>query len=184
VDTLAGQLKVHIAQAIEFHASRRFWFNEGIKPSVCVSGNEYAGKPSGMRIVDRVSITVGGVARQLTPKTLVEIDDLAAVTSSGQPTLYAESGDQVRLWPKPNQAYPLNFIGVVDLAPLVADSDTNAWTVQGYDLITARTKFTLYRNQFKDETGANYAKDEESEALFKLQGETARRLGSGVRAHG
>lgn len=183
-DTLASQLTLHIARAIEFYASKRFWFNEGTKTGVCVIGNEYAAKPSGLREIDRASITVGAAITPLTEKPLVYIDDLATVTSSGQPSLYAETGDQIRLWPKPNQAYPLGFIGIVDLTVLAAAGDTNAWTNQGYDLITARTKFTLYRNQFKDEAGAGFAKDEEVEALAKLSGETARRLGSGVRAHG
>lgn len=184
IDTLASQLVLHIARAIEFHASKRFWFNEGIKAGVCVIGNEFAAKPAGLRIIDRVTVAIGAVTRPLRERSLVQIDDLATVTTSGQPTDYAETGDTVRMWPKPNLAYPLGFIGVVDLTPLSADADSNAWTNQGYDLITARAKFTLYRDQFKDQTGATLAKDQEQEELFRLQGETARRFGSGTVAYG
>lgn len=183
-DTLASQLLLHIAQAIEYYADRRFWFNEGIKPGVCVIGNEYANRPSGMRSIDRVTVAVGATAYKLKPSPLTLIDELAIVASIGQPTRYAELGDTIRLYPKPNVAYPLSFIGIVDLATLVADSDTNAWTVQGYDLITARAKATLYRNQFKDDAGAARAKEEETEARNRLNRETAERLGSGVAAHG
>lgn len=183
-DTLAAQLVLHVARAIEFYASRRFWFNEGIKASSCVIGNEYAPKPTGMRQVDKVSVTIGAVARDLGARSLTDIDSLAQVSSTGQPVAYAETGDQVRLWPKPNLAYPLTFVGIVDLPALSADADTNAWTNQGYDLITARTKFTLYRNQFKDQTSAALAQSEEKEALSRLTGETARRMSTGVRACG
>jgi hypothetical protein len=183
-DTLAGQLVTHIAQAIEFHAGKRFWFNEGIVPSVCVVGNQYAAKPATMRTVDRVTVTVGAVVRPMKARSLVYIDDLATVTSSGQPTDYAETGDQIRMWTTPNLAFPLNFVGIIDLSPLEADSDANAWTNQGYDLITARAKFTLYRGQFKDDKGAALAQSEEAEALSKLRGETARRLATGMRSYG
>lgn len=183
-DTLAAQLALHIAQAIEFFASERFWFNEGIKSSVCVIGNQYAAKPTGMRVVDRVTVTVGNLPRRLNERSLVRIDELAAVPSSGQPYDYAETGDQIRVYPTPNLAFPLTFIGIVDLPALVNPTDTNAWTVQGYDLITARAKFTLYRGQFKDDTGASMAQGEIQDALAKLRGETARRLSTGMRAYG
>lgn len=184
LDVLADQLVTHIAQAIEHHAGKRFWFNEGILASVCVIGNQYANKPSGMREVDRVTVSVGGSPRPMKPRSLVYIDDLAAVSSAGQPTDYAETGDQIRVYPTPNLAFPLGFIGIVDLTPLEADSDSNAWTNQGYDLITSRAKFTLYRDQFKDATGAQLAQSAETEALTKLRGETARRMSTGMRSHG
>jgi hypothetical protein len=182
-DVLSAQLALHIAQAIEYFADKRFWFNEGTKTSACVIGNQYAAKPTGMRVVDRVTVSVGGQPRRLNERSLVRIDELAAVTSSGQPIDYAETGDQIRMYPTPNLAYPLTFVGIVDLSTLTNDTDSNAWTVQGYDLITARAKFTLYRGQFKDETGASLAQGEISDALAKLSGETARRLSAGVRAY-
>lgn len=184
VDTLAAQLVLHIQRAIEFYASRRFWFNEGTKAGVCVSGNEFAAKPAGMREIDRISVAIGAVTRPLKERPLVWIDDMATVTTSGQPTDYAETGDTVRMWPKPNFAYPLNFIGTVDLTALAADGDSNAWTNQGYDLITARAKYTLFANQFYDAEKSASAKNEETEALTKLLGETARRFSTGVAAYG
>jgi len=184
VDTLAAQLKVHIAQAIEHHGGKRFWFNEGIVTGVCVVGNQYATKPATMRVIDRVTVTVGGATRPLTPRPLVYIDDLSAIASSGQPSDYAETGNQIRMWPTPNLAYPLGFIGIVNLSALTADGDTNAWTNEGYDLITARAKFTLFRDQFRDADGAQLAQSAEADALTKLRGETARRMSTGVRAYG
>lgn len=183
-DTLASQLVTHIAQAIEFHAGKRFWFNEGIVPGVCVVGNQYAAKPATMRTIDRVTVTVGGATRPLKARPLVYIDDLATIASSGQPTDYSETGNQIRMWPTPNLAFPLNFIGIVSLSALVNLADTNSWTNEGYDLITARAKFTLYRGQFKDDKGAALAQSEEADALTKLRGETARRLATGVRSYG
>lgn len=184
VDTLAGQLTTHIAQAIDFYASRRFWFTEGVKTSATVAGNEYLAKPTGMRVIDRLTVLVGAVAYSMLERPFNVIDELATVTSIGQPTSYAELVDQIRMWPKPGIVYPMTFIGIVDQTALVNPTDSNAWTNQAYDLITARTKFTLYRGQFKDDTGANYAKDEEAEALNRLVGETANRLSTGNRAYG
>lgn len=183
-DTLASQLTLHIARAIEFYADRRFWFTEGLAASVCVIGNQYVTKPTGLRIMDRVAITIGSVSTPLKVKSLVYIDDLYCVTSIGQPSLYAESGNQIRLYPQPNLAFPLSFIGVIDdTTTLTNDADTNNWTTYGYDLITHRAKFTLYRDQFKDTNAAALANAAEIEELGRLTAESGRRLGTGqVRA--
>lgn len=178
-DTLAAQLVLHIARAIEYYADHRFWFNEAILPGVCVVGNQYAPIPTAMRTLDRVSIQVGTPFIPLTKRSLVWIDDMSTIVTNGPPTNFAVLGYQIRQWPTPNFAYPLNFVGIVNLSTLANPTDSNAWTNEAYDLTTARAKFTLYRDQFKDKDGMAGAAEAEAEALSKLTAETARRLGTG-----
>jgi hypothetical protein len=183
-DTLLTQLKTHIAQAIEHHAARRFWFLEGLKTGATISGNEYIAFPTGLRSLDRATIAVGAVTYPLRERPFVWIDDMAMVTSSGQPSDFAQLASQLRFWPKPNAVYPLGFIGIVDQPALSLATDTNVWTNQGVDLIVARTKATLFRGQFRDPDGYQLAVDEEKDVLDKLFGETARLLSTGMRASG
>jgi hypothetical protein len=184
LDDLAAQLALAINQAIDFYSSQRFWFNETIATAPCVIGNEYVVWPTGMITLDSVSCLVGSIKMRMTKRSLLDIENLAgAVNSQGQPTDYAVMGSQVRVWPKPNKAYVLTFVGVGSLSALVNTTDTNAWTTSAQDLIVARSKYLLYRDQFRDAAGAQIAKQAETEALAALTGLANRKLGTGrVRA--
>jgi hypothetical protein len=180
LDDLATSLTRAINQSIEFYANTRFWFTEALLTAVCSPYNEYVAFPTGLRIIDRIGLTVGSTQYPLKVRSLVTIEDWAKVAiSTGQPTDYAVYGDQIRLWRQPTIAYPLTFIGIADLSALVDGDDQNAWTNEAQDLIAARARYLLYRDQFRDQAGAQTAQIAEGEALSKLKGETARRLGTG-----
>jgi len=182
-DVLAAQLTLHIARAIEFYADHRFWFNEAVLTGVCVANNAYANVPTTMRTLDRVNVTVGGANYPLKKRDLTWIDDVSTPLSKGPPTDFAQlvvgGVQQIRQYPTPNSAYALGFIGIVNLSTLANPTDTNDWLGPGYDLITERTKRTLFERQFYDATKAASAAGAEAEALSKLTGETAKRLGTG-----
>lgn len=168
-----------INQAIEFYAPRRFWFNEQRQTGVCVPSNEYVAFPSGLRVIDALYVTVSGVGYALTPRSFADIEEWAqAVNTATQPTDYATLVAQVRLYPKPNSAYPLTFVGVFDEAALSADGDSNHWTTSGQDLIVGRVKWklgTILRNDSLIQSG----RAEEAEAYDRLIAETTRRTSTG-----
>lgn len=185
-DDLAPSLTQAINSAIEHYADQRFWWNELITTSVTIANNEYVSLPTGvtLRRLDRFAITVGATQYPLSEVPLKTLEDWAkAIQTQGQPTTFAVYGatdtPTYRLWPRPNAVFPLTWIGVTDETALSADADTNSWTTYGYDLITARAKYLLYRDQFRDNEGATFAAIAEKDALTKLKGETARRLGTG-----
>lgn len=181
-DDLAATLTLHINQAIDFFATRRFWFNEFRTVSAFTSGNAYLAIPAGLRQIDEVIINIGP-GYQLRKVQLTDIEDRSNVGGNAQPVLYAyyaASGvQQIRAWPTPNSAYGVTWIGTKDETALVNATDTNAWLANAYDLIAARTRFTLYRDQFKDADARDAANSAMQEALNKLTGETARRVGTG-----
>jgi hypothetical protein len=180
-DDLASALTRAIQRAIEFYADTRFWFNEFTQASVCTPQSEYVNQPTGLRKIDRLSVQVGANSYGLKSQPFTKIDELARAMPDnvGQPTDYATFGYQVRLWRMPNIAYPLNFIGIADLSALVKPTDANAWTNEAQDLIAARARYVLYRDQFRDPDGAATAHGAELEELGRLNHETAKRLGTG-----
>lgn len=99
----------------------------------------------------------------------------------GQPTDYAISSGQIRLYPFPGVAYPLSILGVIDQAPLNYTDPTsqNAWTNEAQDLIVARAKMLLFRDYFRDSEQAAIASGTEQQALSRLTGTATEQLGTG-----
>jgi hypothetical protein len=182
-DDLATALDEVISRAIEFYAVQRFTFNEYRQTATTVANNQYVTLPSGIRMIDYLSVTVGSNAYPLRPQAWQVIEEWNGyATTSGQPTDYSVQTGQVRLYPVPNTAYPLTFLGVADVTPALDYSDdtsTNAWLTDGYDLLAARVRYLLYRDYFRDAEGANIALGAEQEALADLRNSVAQLLGTG-----
>lgn len=181
-DELATALTEVIQRAIEYFSLQRFTFNE--TRVVTSTSGEYADIPSGIRRIDVLSVTVGSnsYALRVQPYQVIEEWNNYAASSSGQPTDYSVSEGQYRFYPIPNTTYPIITLGVKDVAPAIdyddADS-SNAWLVQGYDLIAARCRYLLYRDYFRDDAGASIALGAELEAIARLREEASLLLGTG-----
>jgi len=183
-DDLATGLDQAIADAIDFYAAEPWWFNQPRATATTTSGNEYVTKPSGARVQDRVMLLIGDVRYGMTKRSLAEIEGLYSSSSQGQPTDWCDYGTQVRLWPKPNAAYTLVWLGDSDVAALdyADDASSSYWTNQGAALICARAKVILYRDYLSAEATDPrliLAQSQEKEAYDRLKGETNRRVGTG-----
>jgi len=182
LDDLASALNSCIAQAIDFYANSRFTFNELRTTSIAAQGSEYLTIPTNFRFVDELFVIVGGVRYPLRKLQMTQVEDLYSVPLTGQPTNWAEYNFQARLWPTPNIAYTMIWIGVADVTPALDytdDASTNDWTTRGADLIDARTRFLLYRDYFRDDGGMQIAKAAETEAYANLKGVSNRMMTTG-----
>lgn len=177
-DELATQLATHIAQSCEYYADERFWFNAIVTTAPTTGGVETVAVPATVRRIDK--LTIAAQYAELQEITLPQFEEPGS-TSPGQPSQYAYYNDAVKLWPIPDGVYSLQFTGLKQIDAPVADSDTNEWTTEAYDLIVAHTKMRLYRGQFRDPEGAQMAKDEALEAFNRLKRETAKRLATPLR---
>lgn len=183
-DDLTNQIASAVNRAIEHYAAKRFWFTEQRVTGVCVPDNEYMAYPMGLRVLDAVFVANGisgaPPGYPLLKKSEAEIEEFfQAVGTPTQPMLYCTIGEQIRLYPQPNLAYPLTFVGIFDVAPaLVNPTDVNAWSVVGQDLICARAKYTINRDILRDAQGAQADLLAQTEALGRLNAETARRVGT------
>jgi hypothetical protein len=184
-DDLAAQFQTLIARSIDQYANERWWFNETRQVVFAAPGVQTIPYPAGARVIDGFYLELnGGVTRW--PIRLISIDELEALAQPyvlGQPTDYVIRGDLVYLWPIPSQAWQLAWDLISDVTPpLVADTDSNFWTNQGQDLITAQVKLRLYRDFLSanaTDPRLTLASAQEDAAYSRLRAESTRRTATG-----
>lgn len=170
-DDLASLLETHIGQACEFYADTKFWFNSLVTTVATTPGLPDVTIPATIRIVERVTLPAQDIELQEVP-----LDSLCETSSTAYPREYAYYNDKLRLSPTPSGAFTLNVYGIQQVAAPASDSDSNIWTTEAYDLITAHVKMTLCRSVFRDTDGFKLFSGERADALSRLQRETTRRL--------
>ncbi len=107
----------------------------------------------------------------------------------GLPTDYAiVNGTSVRLYPIPNDVYPLIIYGTTRFYPLVNNSDYNCWTNRGEALIRQEAKRLLFLNITRNPLQAMAMQKEiygdpgnpyQQGILSRLRRESQTRLGTG-----
>ena len=113
-----------IQRAIDYYASKRFAFNESTVTTVTQVDNDLIFVPSPIRIIDRISYTLGGNRYGIRKQDYALIDAWQGYgVNAGQPTDYSVSNGTIRFYPTPDQEYPITIIGIVDL-PLTIPTRT------------------------------------------------------------
>jgi hypothetical protein len=176
----AVQLANAILSAVRHYRVRDWWFLTTSVTTPTVASQNYITRPTGIEIVQRVSIPSLNLELCKEDITCIEAYD-EPTAQTGQPESYAEFGAQLRLWPTPNAVYTMKITGTAALNELSVDADTNAWTNTAQDLICAAAKARLYRF-FRDPEGENNASREEALALSALDLANVDRLDGPVRA--
>ena len=163
-----------IQRAIEEYADKRFFFNESRGVTAAVAGNGFVSLPPGLRMLDMLSVTIGGNRYPLVMRQYDEIERWSGYgPANGQPTSFAISNDTAQLYPVPNQSYPLTWLGIFDLVlDYEDDASSNAWTTYGEDLIAAQAVFLLQRDYFRDGEAAAIAQSAADTALTNLRGKS------------
>lgn len=171
-----AQLALHVHQACEFYAARKFWFNSVVTTATTTADVQDMDIPAGVRVVERVTIP-----SIYTTVQEVQLGMIEEIEVSGAPQYYAYYNNALRFWPIPDQAYTVKIYGIAQIdAPALA-ADTSVWTNEAQDLIVGRVKKNLCRAQFRDADGAALAASEEQEAYDRLLRETSRRLETPMR---
>jgi hypothetical protein len=176
-DLTANQLANAINDAIELQEGERFKFNERRYTLLTVAGQEYydltgptlltsagAAVGTGETILelDDIYTTISNNPYRLCPRTQQHINEWQSTSYQGQPADYTLYGQQLRIWPVPDQVYTLSLMGLARLGPnpLVADGDTNAWMTDGAAITRAQAKILLYRDLLRDADGVALATDQ------------------------
>lgn len=180
-DDITSVASTAILTAIKHYEGTRFWFNEGRSTRSTASGTEYYAVPSDFKDLDSLTITVNSWTYQLNQRSYDELEDsyVSNTTYTGYPTDYAIYQEQIRLYPIPNGTYTLTMSYQRTLGTLSVSADTNAWMVEGEDLIRSRADFYVARNYLHDNQLAMMFRENESEALRRLLSETTIRLSTG-----
>ena len=193
---LTSEIQLAIQTAIAKWERERFYFNEVRTANAfsTVKGQEFYGSsdyaPLGtLAHIDKLSVLIAGNRFALSPRTTQYLEDLSLNPAvQGQPMDYAYYALQLRLYPIPDAAYPINILGTTRLAALVNAGDSNAWSIDAEALIRAEAKMDLYENVLQTPELADRmrllihgdpSKPGHRGYLYALKAETARRGASG-----
>lgn len=173
-----------------------FYFNQAYSQNVfsTVKGQEFytsADYPAiaTVPLIDKIHILINANRYTLRFRTWQYLELISvnpAVTS--QPIDVAYYDEQLRLYPIPDNAYPLTFSWTTRLAALVNNTDTDAWTQDAYDLIRSEAKLILAEEVLHDpdlaaEATRSIYGDPNMPArrgyLYAVKAETTRREGRG-----
>lgn len=185
---LVSPVKRAITTAIARYERLQFWFNQ-LRSSAgftTVPGQEFYDSSDWASLATDpiiLSLTVvnAGTRYMLNSRQWKYLEDLSLNPGwRGLPLDWAYFGQQLRLYPIPDQAYPVNVMAVQRLPALVDDSDTNAWTTDAEALIRCEAKADLWANVTlaqPDPVLAGTCSVEAQQYLRDLQAETSRRSG-------
>jgi hypothetical protein len=177
----AAQVNAAIQTAIKHYERKPFYFNERTNTFSTVADQEYYSSSDLADIpyiVNIVSATVTGstLKTKLQPVDFSIMDDMQDGSVTGEPEQLAVFKQQIRLYPIPSGVYTITLAYIYRFSALSADSDTNAWMVEGEELIRQRAKRTLALDSLQADDLAARAAQLESEALDELLAEGRRRL--------
>jgi hypothetical protein len=184
---LTTQIDQAVLDAVQYHASERFWFNEtrDYTFSTVAGTSDYTlATVSGVTDfikVDYVQATISSSNKfmldQVTPD---EMEDLLSVTTSGQPTCWAYYNSTFRFYPVPDAVYTMRIAGHCVLSALSGASDSNAWTTHARNLIRATARKFVFARNIRNLPLAQVSEIDEGRELDRLRRETSRRSGTRV----
>lgn len=189
VGEYASQIATAVLAAIRYCERKTYYFNETRDVTFAtVDGQEWydssdnANIPTLVRIVAAWTEDSAGQRDELVRMMPADMEQLADSSGSrGEPYAFTYFGQRIRLYPMPDAtAYTIRLqLGPYRLAPLSADSDTNAWLSEAYDLVKARAKYILAKDTLKDATIAAEALNDFNDQDNALAGETTSRNATG-----
>jgi hypothetical protein len=177
----ASQVNAAIQTAIKHYERKPFFFNERTNTFSTVAAQEYYSSsdlsdiPNIVHIVS-ATVTSDSLKCKLLPVDFSIMDDEQDGSVTGEPEQIAVFKQQIRLYPIPDTAYTVTLAYIYRFTALSGDSDTNAWMVEGEELIRQRAKRTLALDSLHADDLAGRAATLEAEALDELMAEGRRRL--------
>ncbi len=156
-----AQIKNAIQDAIGTFERQQFWFNDmryygGVTGSLSnlqtVAGKEFYSYQDlntliNMPYIRQIMVLAFNNRYPLVNRSQEWIDDQSVSTTwQGLPTDYCWVGGALRIYPVPNDAYPLIVTGTIRFAPLVDDADFDCWVNEAEPLIRTEAKRNLFTN--------------------------------------
>ena len=177
----AAQIQNAILTSIAYYDSERLYFNQKTATFNTVAAQEYYGASDLADIpnivsLDNALLTVNGYKRKLVTVDFGIMDDEQNGYVNGPPYWLAYYGQQIRLYPNPDAVYTTTLSYQYKFAALSAGTDTNAWMVDGEELIRQSAKKRIALDILFDDAMAARCASLEDQALTSLQQETRRKL--------
>ena len=173
-----------ILDAVKFWERRRFYFNEYRTAGAfsTVEGQEFYTSEDWADIatiasIDKLSILISGNRYFMEPRTSQYMEDVSINPSwTGEPFDYAYYSEQLRFYPIPNGAYPVNVLGTQRFKALANDGDENVWTDDAEPLIRQTAKQYIWRDILLDNDQAAACEAAANAEASALKAETFTRM--------
>lgn len=175
---LSAVASSNLRLAIQHYQREHFWFNEDISTSALAVSQEYVSLTANYVMHVSCAIRYAGNYRPLT-----YIDhhrhEAQYTTTTGEPRSYSIFSNRLRVQPISDASYEFQLFYVKSL-PALSGGGSNAWTVEGEDLIKYRAERIIASTVLQDFPWSAAFKELELEALERMRVETAMKTGLGV----
>lgn len=164
-----AQIQNAIGDAISEYERESFWFNQirsfgdvtgSVSNFQTVAGKEFYSADdlpvlANFPHISKISVLAFNNRYALIPRTPQWMDDQSISPSwNGLPTDWTWHSNALRIYPIPNDAYPLIIDATIRFAPLTDSTDYNPWTNRGEALIRMEAKRLLFVNITRNPTQA------------------------------
>lgn len=189
VGEYSSQIEKAVLAAIRYCERKTYYFNETRDVTFStVDGQEWYDSADNSNIPTLVRIAAvwsedsngdRDPVLYMRPEEMELLSDNSA--SRGEPYAYTYFGQRIRIYPIPDATvYTIRLqLGPYRLTPLSADTDTNAWLSEAYDMVKARAKYIIAKDTLKDAIVAAEALNDYNDQDAALARETDDRNGSG-----
>ena len=175
-DDLTAQAQNAIQSAIKFYQKKPFWFNEEIATASTADGTQYYALPSDFVVERSMTISDSTTTYPLPRRSHIQLDEWYISGSTGWPSDYSLYEEQIRLYPIPNDTYTMTISYVKSLDELANPEDTNAWMVEGEELIRSRAEYDICMRILRKADWAEFYKVMENESFRNIESATTQRV--------
>jgi len=144
-----------IVSAIDFYKSRRFTWNIKRGFTTTSAGQEYYAMPTDFIEADmmRILYNSGDFTDPMPEITYRWIEDHRHnLNYRSEPEKFALQGDELRLWPVPDDGYQIMMTYLYEdltVSASASDGATNNWMTDGEEMIRARAKADILANYIR-----------------------------------
>lgn len=187
-DDLKTQTEAAVRSAVNNYAGERWWFNEVAALTITLTPTiEFYPLPDDFEAVDAFSVLIGGNLLDIDERSFNTINTWQTNNVVGQPTDFAIYGNQLDIFPIPNDTFLTVLSYVQSVSTLTTTTCTNTFMTYGEELIRSRARADIQLNFLRDEgvtseyllmlqTGSPFYSLRERAAYQNLKSRNTRRL--------
>lgn len=178
---MTSQAQDAIDSAINFYRVRPWFFLEARATAQTVANQEFFPLPDDYESHLLLSINISGNQYTLTQRTMDWIEERAVSSSlyTGNPTDFAIWDEQIRLYPIPNAVHTMTMSYRRQLSDLESASSSNAWTIEGFELIRRHASADVAGTILRDYQLSDRLKLHELEELQNITMQNILKLSTG-----
>jgi hypothetical protein len=165
-----AQVRRAINKTIRHYNRERFFWNVTSTALVAVASQQTLALPDDFITEDRLEYLYAGTTNlQITQQSFDMVRKINCDLSTGTPSYYAIRGNTVYFANVPDSAYPITLYYVNRLPDLSADSDTNPYLDNAYDLVCAGAAKLVWATTIRNVSAAQVCAQLETDYVSELR---------------